>query len=213
MTADYLGHGLPCVASHDALDRGASESVLKGESLDGDATSVEAGSNLPHESGSQFVRSVQLTTPRCDRRSPLTSHVNGVVAVGAKEQVVGADAGRVIATMTDMEARRDRPMRELPRKSMRKDHATMCARNSVAGLQSSQGPQPTPVPLDNPTPEPLGQRVLCAADLRAVVPVAGVDRVHLLANEWRVAGVAYEVSRHERKITDVCGDYNTMRHV
>lgn len=83
--------------------------------------------------------------------------VGDIVKVCSKEQVVGANTTGIVATVQNMEMRREWAERELIGNAVSMDGTVVYAKSPVAlGIKSAH-PRPTPVTLRHARPEPRGE--------------------------------------------------------
>jgi hypothetical protein len=132
-------------------------------------------------------------------------HVRTIISVGAKEQVVGSHAGRVVAGMADKHIGRDDPVGQFPCKTMRACVFSIDEQLPVS-ISSHILVGPTSPPVDDVSPEPLlhgshsttvrtcaAAKVTCAPpELRRpgvidLVAVDAIDREAWLAHRANIA--------------------------
>lgn len=119
----------------------------------------------------------------------LPLHVLHILGTRAQEQVIGANAERVIAMMADMFAAGRSPMVQLPRDPRSKGHpgfGWFPCQDAITVRVRARRPEPTALRLVDLLPEPIGQwagSVFAVAKRGAVVPAAGFHHCRLNGEE------------------------------
>lgn len=153
ITAAFVSDRLPPLSMHNSRDRINAHTVLAGQCAETTVSSVSRVlcANCLYVSGRQFG----------DRRPSLTYHVSHVVRMGAKIQVVGADASGHRALMQHAKTIRDLSMMEFPRNTRGVGYPPFALTSSdqpIATRVQRTGPQPTTIGLSNLCPKPFLQR-------------------------------------------------------
>lgn len=91
----------------------------------------------------------------------LSRSIARVFRVRAEKEMVGPDAGRVVTSMADPQAGRDRPVCEFPGHAMRRESSVLVGEVAVPGSLAGARPQPAFSRLVHQFPEALGERVRC----------------------------------------------------